>query len=433
MRHYIDTDTFIIMAYKQVSITFCKIQKLLLPERCISRQLISKRTSVFVSSALSRVILNEKCRSKSQNYYYKTYKNQRSKSSLGEESVQTKSQLIMIPIYGSFVMGFFLLLAIALREWKKMQLRHKGIEQMYEKAFGRAKMYTYKGVVLPEFIVEQFDDLQKFETRADDIWVISFPRSGTTWLQEIVYLINSNLKFDRANRILLDDRFPYLEFMYPGVKTVEKKMSHRYIKSHLPYALLPKSVVENKPKIIYIARNPKDVVVSYYHFIRLLYPVTRYQGSFDDFFDLFINDKVMYCPWWIHVLEFWEHRHDENILFLTYEELKKDTAATIDKIARFLGKTVNDEDKNKIIHHCSFEMMKNNPMTNHEWFETLGVADHKNGDFLRKGCVGDWTNHLSAEMNWQINEIVRRKFQNTDISFTYEGTHIIKDDANQDR
>jgi hypothetical protein len=54
-------------------------------------------------------------------------------------------------------------------------------------------------------------------------------------------------------------------------------------------------------------------------------------------------------------------------------------------VAKFLGKTLTQEQKDKIIDHCSFENMKKNPTTNHSWFETLGVSDPKRGDFMRKG------------------------------------------------
>jgi len=63
----------------------------------------------------------------------------------------------------------------------------------------------------------------------------------------------------------------------------------------------------------------------------------------------------------------------------------QDTAGTIDKISAFLEKPVSEEDKKAIITHCSFEKMRENPMTNHWWFEYLGVADRNQGTFMRKG------------------------------------------------
>ncbi|XP_045196251.2 sulfotransferase 1E1-like [Mercenaria mercenaria] len=340
-----------------------------------------------------------------------------------------RTQALLYATYGSFALGGFLLIAILLRELKKKRLQWRGIFEMKVPGMKRLGMYKYKDVTLPEFVVNELENIEKFETTADDIWVVSFPRSGTTWLQEIIYLIQTNVNTQRAQSKFLDTRFPYLEFMTPGIKEIEKMPSPRLLKSHLPYSLLPRSVQDNKPKIIYIARNPKDVVVSYYYFVRLLYPVTRYDGEFKDFFNLFLHDKVMYAPWWRHVEEFWDRRHDDNILFLTYEDLKKDTDGTIDKVAKFLGKTLTREQKDIIINHCSFENMKKNPATNHFWFETYGVADPKKGDFMRKGCVGDWANHFTEEMNQQINQMVGYKFRNSDISFAYRGTHFESDNS----
>jgi len=73
--------------------------------------------------------------------------------------------------------------------------------------------------------------------------------TGTTWLQEIVQLIHSDCNFQYVKGYKLDDRFPYLEFSYPGVKEVAMTRGPRLIKSHLPYCLLPKSVHNNKPKV----------------------------------------------------------------------------------------------------------------------------------------------------------------------------------------
>ena len=77
----------------------------------------------------------------------------------------------------------------------------------------------------------------------------AFCVSGTTWLQEIVYLISSDYDFDKAKAATIEDRFPYLEFPYPGLKVLTEKPSPRFIKTHLPFSLLPKQVEEKKPKV----------------------------------------------------------------------------------------------------------------------------------------------------------------------------------------
>ena len=74
--------------------------------------------------------------------------------------------------------------------------------------------------------------------------------AGTTWLQEIVYLIHSDFDMAQAQKVMIDDRFPYLEFMYPGAKEVASYPSPRLIKSHLPYSLLPSDIHEKKPKVL---------------------------------------------------------------------------------------------------------------------------------------------------------------------------------------
>jgi len=68
-----------------------------------------------------------------------------------------------------------------------------------------------------------------------------------------------------------------------------KMTSQRFIKSHLPIKLLPYGVLEQGCKIVYVARNPKDVAVSYYHFVKNI-PLFGYEGDFEQFVDLFIDD-----------------------------------------------------------------------------------------------------------------------------------------------
>ena len=90
----------------------------------------------------------------------------------------TSQQGLMMAIYGSFAVGAFLLMAIFFREFKKQKLRLKGIHPFRVSCLRKLQLYRYKDFVLPDFVVNNLDDIQSFEGRPEDIWVVSFPRSG---------------------------------------------------------------------------------------------------------------------------------------------------------------------------------------------------------------------------------------------------------------
>lgn len=124
----------------------------------------------------------------------------------------------------------------------------------------------------------------------------------------------------------------------------------------LCFAFLTSSSCNHFLQVIYMARNPKDLVVSYYQFHRSLRTMS-YRGTFQEFCRRFMNDKrkphtvtwalwdtrpqfgcdwvdhvflsfciwplVGYGSWFEHVQEFWEHRMDSNVLFLKYEDMYK--------------------------------------------------------------------------------------------------------------
>ncbi|CAH3169017.1 unnamed protein product [Porites evermanni] len=101
--------------------------------------------------------------------------------------------------------------------------------------------------------------------------------------------------------------------------------SPRILKSHLPLNSIPKS--DNKEmqcKYIYVARNPKDIAVSYFHFTEHRRKAGNgFSGPWEFYAKLFIEGNVCWNAWNDHVLGWWKHRDDPNILFLKYEDLHK--------------------------------------------------------------------------------------------------------------
>uniref|UniRef100_A0A8C9QRJ8 Sulfotransferase n=1 Tax=Spermophilus dauricus TaxID=99837 RepID=A0A8C9QRJ8_SPEDA len=148
---------------------------------------------------------------------------------------------------------------------------------------------------------------------------------GMSLLQEVVYLVSQGADLDEIGLKNIDEQLPVLEYPQPGLDIIKELTSPRLIKSHLPYRFLPSDLHNGDSKVIYMARNPKDLVVSYYQFHRSLQTMS-YRGTFQEFCRRFMNDKLGYGSWFEHVQEFWEHRMDANVLFLKYEDMHRVSA-----------------------------------------------------------------------------------------------------------
>ncbi|XP_073967679.1 luciferin sulfotransferase-like [Choristoneura fumiferana] len=174
-------------------------------------------------------------------------------------------------------------------------------------------------VVLPADYMTIGEDILNMEVLDTDVWMCSYPRTGSTWCQEMVWLIGHNLDYEGAkslqqircplvelSSIMVDSHNEWHNESVKGtsVDLVKYRLARpRYIRSHLPWELLPVDIQREdgsaKTKVIYTSRNPKDLVVSYYHYFTLVHGL---KGTFEDFCDIFMKDRAPFGPVWNHIL-----------------------------------------------------------------------------------------------------------------------------------
>ncbi|XP_075159662.1 sulfotransferase 1E1-like [Haematobia irritans] len=260
----------------------------------------------------------------------------------------------------------------------------------------------------------------EFEVKSDDIYVVTFPKCGTTWIQEATWLLRNNLDFQTARNISIATRSVYMEYsgFYKAIirntlDLARNSKEPRVLKSHLPAHLIPRQIWQKGIKVVYCARNPKDMAVSFYHFLQGL---GTWQGTLDEFVEDLINNDIMYSSYWNHLIDFWKMRHEPNVFFTTFEEMKRDLRKVIVDLNHFMENAdLSEEDLMKLEEHLSFESMKANPQTNLTFAIKSGHASpnvRPDFEFMRRGIVGSYKNELTLESQeklekWTIENLLK--------------------------
>ncbi|XP_038618986.1 sulfotransferase 1A1-like [Tachyglossus aculeatus] len=286
----------------------------------------------------------------------------------------------------------------------------------------RPPQVVVNGIPLIKYFSEALGELEGFRVQPGDLLISTYPKSGTTWLCEILDMIYQSGDLEKCQRAPVYTRVPFLEFRAPGVpsglETLKDTPSPRLLKTHLPLALLPKAFLDQKVKVIYVARNAKDVVVSYYHFYQMA-KVHPDPGTWETFLETFKAGQVCYGSWYRHVQEWWELRKQQPVLYLFYEDLKEDPKREIRKIMEFVERPLSEEILDRIVRETSFKNMKENPMANFSSLPSY-IMDHEVSPFMRKGIAGDWKNHFTVAQNELFDADYAEKMAGSELHFRTE-------------
>ncbi|XP_023812455.1 cytosolic sulfotransferase 1 isoform X2 [Oryzias latipes] len=236
----------------------------------------------------------------------------------------------------------------------------------------RSKLFDFHGVSMIPCFTDNWENYQNFQARPDDILIATYPKAGTTWVSYILDLLyfRESLE-DRLTTIPIYERVPFLEICIPGLFSGKDLVdnlttSPRLIKTHLPVQFVPKSFWEQNCRIVYMARNAKDNMVSFFHFDRMN-KVEPDPGEWSSFFQRFLDGKT--------------------------------------------------EEVERLSSSVQFDNMKKDKMAN---YSTAPVMDFKISPFMRKGKVGDWKNHFTVAQNEAFDEDYKKKMTDPTLQFRTE-------------
>ncbi|KAK4436399.1 Cytosolic sulfotransferase 5 [Sesamum alatum] len=252
-----------------------------------------------------------------------------------------------------------------------------------------------------------------FQARDDDVLLASTPKTGTTWLKALsLCIMHQNQEHDILTMENPHFHVPTIESTIYSTKPQKSDLydasAPRLVHTHLPHAVLPDSVKNSACKIVYIARNPKDTLISMWHFFNSIFRPNQEPFPLEKAVDCFCAGVYQYGPFFEHVVEYWQEsqKRPEKILFLKYEELKTDPKGQVCKIAEFLGRPFgSEEEAEDVVQRCCLERLKNLEV-NKSGSILFNVP---NTSYFRKGEVGDWKNYLTPEMEDKINQTSRIK------------------------
>lgn len=247
-----------------------------------------------------------------------------------------------------------------------------------------------------------------FQPQPTDVIVAPYSKSGTTWVQQIVHGLRTRGSMDFRE---ITEVVPWIELAYDLGIDLDKPQvaAPRVFKSHLGWDQIPKG-----GRYINIVRDPKDVVVSMYHFMEGWYfeagSISLKRFALEEF----MRNRRSH-GYWSHLRSWWPHRKDCEVLFLCYEDMKQDLPGTVQRIAAFIGCELDQALFDIVVRQSSVDFMReykhqfDDNLLREARDEVCGLPPGGDSSKVRVGNVGDHVQELSHDIVDELDVIWREE------------------------
>lgn len=263
---------------------------------------------------------------------------------------------------------------------------------------------------------DHIEALVNLDIREDDVLLATYPKSGTHWMWEVIRMLR------QGSAAYSTSRKESVQLEFAELPSVDAEPSPRTLDSHLPMCFLPRQIKDKKIKIVHVARNPKDVLVSmFYHFGQLC-PTTLTLGHL---MEKYVANECAMAHQLDYLRQLQQYKKDNPdvpIATFYFEDMKMNPTQVTRDLAKFLDIPVTDELVEQIVDACSFSKLKTADEN-----RAPASGAHKGGpggpkrklNIYRKGQVGDWKNNLTVAQSEVMDAFIEQESKGLDYNFTY--------------
>lgn len=198
---------------------------------------------------------------------------------------------------------------------------------------------------------------QEFYPRVSDVFVVTPPKTGTTWMQMICHAVRTggtHTDFDDIYQVVPWDQLAWDLGMHLDAEQVSYP---RVFKTHMPL-----HTVSRGARYICVVRDVEPTLMSWYNFLceKEVPPVMRYTSASDFVFDedFVLGGMRFGASIWQYYVEFIACMELEHVLVLAYEDLVDDLAGHLAVVADFMGvPALDDAGRDRVLALCSRDAM----------------------------------------------------------------------------